>query len=89
MTDPLDSRCEEWGDGLIVCLSGRHELRRDFESTYRWCFGCRRRVRYNLVLTGDRGPSYYEPVWSASCPNGCGDAASSGFWYVEWNGGDE
>jgi hypothetical protein len=59
------------------------------EERGRWCFGCRRHVRYILRLHASIEPSYYEPTWEASCPNGCGDRASGGFWYVHWNGGEE
>ena len=81
--------CDDWGDGLTVCWTENVTLHSEFEERPRWCFGCRRHVRYNLDLKGTPQPSYYEPVWVARCPNGCGDRASGGFWYVEWNGGDE
>ena len=72
-----------------LCFSDNDLLHAEFEERPRWCFGCRKHVRYNLELRGSRGPSYYEPSWSARCPNGCGDRASGGFWYVSWNGGEE
>ena len=79
--------CATYPDGLTVCRGASDVLHAQFEGRVRWCFGCRRHVRYNLVLTGTREPSWYEPSWSASCPNGCGDRASGGFWYVWWNDG--
>jgi hypothetical protein len=83
------SPCVAYPDGLTVCYSDNEVLRREFEERPRWCFGCRRHVRYNFQLTGSRGPSYYEPTWNGRCPNGCGDRASGGFWYVSWNGGED
>jgi len=83
------SPCVAYPDGLTVCFSDSEVLHAEFEERPRWCFTCRRHVRYNLELCGSRGPSYYEPTWSGRCPN-CGqDGASGGFWYVHWNGGDE
>ena len=84
------SPCVDYGNGLTVCFSDATVLlHAEFEYWPRWCFNCRRYVRYNLDLYGSREPSYYEPTWSGRCPN-CGkDGASSGFWYVSWNGGDE
>ena len=79
--------------GLVEAMSGAIcgertvVLHSEAEETPRWCFGCRRHVRYNIDLRGSPFPSYYEPFWSARCPNGCGDRASGGFWYVHWNGG--
>jgi hypothetical protein len=82
--------CITYPDGLTVCTSGPSRvIAQVFEEQPRWCFGCRKHVRYNLSLTGPIGPSYYEPTWDADCPNGCGDRASGGFWYVSWNGGEE
>ena len=57
------------------------ELAREFEEKYRWCFGCRRRVRYNWILKGYSEPSYYEPVWVCRCPWCAQDGCSGGFWY--------
>jgi hypothetical protein len=78
--------CAYYGDGLTVCFTGPTVvLHAEFEERPRWCFNCRRHVRYNLELHGTREPSYYEPSWSGRCPN-CGqDGASGGFWYVSWN----
>lgn len=82
--------CTEYAGGLTVCTSGpMRVIAREFEERPRWCFGCRRHVRYNFVLTGTVEPSRYGPTWEAACPNGCGDRASGGFWYVDWNGGEE
>lgn len=82
--------CTTFADGLTICTSGPTiVLAEEVEDDERWCFGCRKRVRYLLTLEGSREPSHYEPTWSARCPNGCGDRASGGFWYVHWNGGDE
>ena len=75
--------------GGYVCFTDTVVLSAEFEEKPRWCFGCRKHVRYNLTLTGSREPSYYGPSWSADCPNGCGDRASGGFWYVEWNVDEE
>ena len=71
-----------------ICGGGAELLRSEPEGRTRWCFGCRKRVEYTLELWGDRGPSYWEPYWVGRCPNGCGDRASGGFWYVTWNGGE-
>jgi hypothetical protein len=81
------SPCVAYSDDLTVCFSDATVvLHAEFEERPRWCFGCRRRVRYNLALWGSREPSYYEPTWEGRCPN-CGqDGASGGFWYVGWNG---
>lgn len=81
--------CVSYPDGLTVCYSDTEVLHAEFEERPRWCFACRRHVRYNLRLLGSREPSYYEPTWDGWCPN-CGqDGASGGFWYVSWNGGEE
>ena len=82
------SPCVAYPDGLTVCFSGSELLHAEFEEWARWCFGCRHHVRYNLRFVGGVEPSYYEPTWSGACPNGCGDRASGGFWYVHWNGGE-
>ena len=84
------SPCVDYGNGLTVCFSSPTVvLRAEFEERSRWCFGCRKRVRYNFELHGTREPSWYGPTWSARCPN-CGeDRASGGFWEVNWNGGEE
>jgi len=81
--------CTTYPDGLTICTTGPTKvLAVEVEDKPRWCFGCRQRVPYTLTLTGTVEPSYYEPSWSAECPNGCGDRASGGFWYVHWNGGE-
>ena len=79
------SPCVDYGDGLTVCRADNVLLHSEFEERSRWCFNCRRYVRYNVCLWGTIEPSYYEPVWTGECPN-CGkDGASGGFWYVSWN----
>ena len=83
------SPCVAYGDGLTVCRSDNILIHAEFEERPRWCFNCRRHVRYNLFLWGTIEPSYYEPVWTGQCPK-CGkDGASGGFWYVSWNNGGE
>ena len=77
--------CISYPDGLTVCFADTSKLLAvEFEETYRWCFGCRKRVRYNWQLKGSKEPSYYEPIWIGDCPNGCGDRRDGGFYYEEW-----
>ena len=72
---------------LHITRTPMHVIHVEAEEQGRWCFGCRRHVRYILELWATNEPSYYEPTWEARCPNGCGDRASGGFWYVHWNVG--
>ena len=83
------SPCVHYGDAIVCFTDSSKLFRAEFEEKGRWCFNCRRHVRYNLELRGSPEPDYYGPSWSASCPN-CGkDGASGGFWYVSWNGDGE
>ncbi len=41
----------------------------------KWCFGCRKRVNYKLVLFTPEPYSYYGPTTSWECPR-CGQDAT-------------
>jgi len=59
--------------GVVVCGVGpKHEYARESAGEM-WCFGCRKRLPHDEVLTGDPPDmeSYYEPVWRREC-SGCG-----------------
>lgn len=36
----------------------------------RWCFACRKRVEFTDRLWASVEPSYYDPHWARTCPQG-------------------
>ena len=75
------------GGGMAICTTGPTEVIRREALSERWCFQCRKRVPFELIVTADTKPSYYAPNLSVQCsPRGhrdgdCGFGSSR-----EWGG---
>lgn len=52
-----------------ICGPATKVLRADGAGV-RWCFRCRARVAFTDTLHGTVEPSYWEPFWSRTCPEG-------------------
>lgn len=67
---PEDGNCFEYPDGLTICFRGAtYEVKRESAGEL-WCFGCRKRLPHDWVITADVEPSWYGPTIMREC-SGC------------------
>jgi hypothetical protein len=70
----------------VVCVAGpMRELSRKPHGETRWCFRCRARRDFELVISAEVEPSYYGPSADVRCAT-CGGADADLFpgRYREW-----
>ncbi len=59
--------------GGFVCGPGPMKAYETVDLGVKWCFVCRKRVRFTDKLMGEIDPSWYGPQWFIKCENGHGD----------------
>lgn len=70
------------GPSVVICGTRMKEVSRTSQGE-RWCFRCRKRHEFFLVVSAPDGPSYYDPSPSIEGPTrDCTDLFPG--WEREW-----
>lgn len=65
--------CEKIEGGWL-CRPGLMEVLKEVPLGVKWCFVCRKRVKFSDCLMGEVDPTgYYEPLWDVRCEKGHAD----------------